>query len=66
MLKITNTKGTKLTSNSGYLKDIRADGFMIGYDDGEELLTFDLIKEYFLNKEVRITFEQVTRDTLEV
>jgi hypothetical protein len=67
MLKITTTKGTKLTHKPATLVQLTDKGFFIrAEDEGDELISFELIKEYFLNKEVKITIEEITRDTIEV
>lgn len=66
MLKITKTKGTKLTHKSGTLKDLSEKGFLIQSDDGDEFITLDLIRDYFLDKEVKITIEEVFKEVLEV
>lgn len=66
MLKITKTKGTKLTHKPGTLISLTEKGFIIQGDEGDEIITFELIKGYFLDKEVKITIEEVFKEVLEV
>lgn len=66
MLKITKTKGTKLTHKSGTLVSLNEKGFLIRDDEGDEFITLELIKEYFLDKEIKLTIEEVSKEVLEV
>ena len=67
MLKITTTKGKKLAlQKPGTLEDVNEKGFLIMWDEGNEFITLDLIREHFLGKEVKITFEEVFKEVIEL
>lgn len=66
MLKITKTNGTKLSNKIATLKKVDEKGFYLVDDDGDDYITFDLIKELFLDKEVKIIFEEINRTIEEV
>lgn len=67
MLTITKTKGTKLTHKKTVtLEEVNEKGFLIKGEEGNEYITFDLIKELFLGKEIKFTIEEITRDVEEL
>ena len=67
MLKLTTTKGKKLAlQKPGTLEQVNENGFLIMGDDGNEIITLELIKEHFLGKEVKITIEEVYKEVVEV
>lgn len=66
MLTLTKTAGTKLTNKAAKLKSLNEEGFMLENHEGEELFEFDLIREYFLGKTVKITFEEVNKENIDV
>lgn len=66
MLKIVKFDGTQLSNKPALLSEVAEEGLLFVNDDGEEeLLSFETIKEYFLNKIVKVKFEEVSRNILE-
>lgn len=66
MLKVIKIDGTQLSNKPSLLSAIDSNGFTFITDDGEEeMLTFETIKEYFLNKTVKIKIEEISRSIVE-
>ena len=52
-MKILNFNSTKITAK-GVLTEITNDGFVFEGKDGTEILTFDVINEYFKDNEIKM------------
>lgn len=66
MLKIVKFDGTQLSNKPALLSEVDESGFLFVNDDGEEeLLSFESIREHFINKIVKIKFEEVSRKIIE-
>lgn len=66
MIKVVKVNGTQLTTKPCILSDLNADGFLLVDDEGnEEVLSLDTIREYFLDKKLKIKFEEMSRATVE-
>jgi hypothetical protein len=62
MIKIVKINGTQLSNKPSILSEINEKGFLFVSDEGEEMeLSFDTIKDYFLDKIVKIKIEEISR-----
>lgn len=66
MLKIVKIDGTQLSNKPSLLSDITNEGFIFITDEGEEeIMSFDTVKEFFLNKTVKIKIEELSRSLVD-
>ena len=66
MLKIVKFDGTQLSNKPALLSEVNEEGFLFVNDEGEEeLLTFETIRDYFVNKTVKIKIDEVSRNIVE-
>jgi hypothetical protein len=63
MVKIVEINGTQLSNKPSVLEEITNDGFVFINEDGEEeILEFNTIREHFLQKTVKLKFEEISRN----